>query len=61
MIIHLQCCNVNSIKSITNKSFQVLQLFTTVWITHTNIMSIVCRDLVLVERMQCTVLSGEAT
>jgi hypothetical protein len=35
--INLQCCNINSIKSIKNKPFQVLQLFTTVWIMRTNI------------------------
>jgi hypothetical protein len=33
---NLQCCNINSNKSIKNKPFQVLQLFTTAWIMHTN-------------------------
>jgi hypothetical protein len=35
-------------------------VFTTVWILHTNICVDLCRDLVLVERMQCNVSGDKA-
>jgi hypothetical protein len=57
--INSQRCTINSIKSIKNKPFQVLQSFATVWIMRTDIASIVRRDLVLVQLMQCVVSSGE--
>ena len=45
--INLQCCNINSIRSINNKPFQVLQLFTTVLSCIQTSVSIVYRDIVL--------------
>jgi hypothetical protein len=46
MTINLQCCNINSTKSVNNKPFQVLQLFATVRSHIQTSVSIVCRDLV---------------
>jgi hypothetical protein len=60
--IHLKFCVINVlkiIKNIKNDLFQVLQLFTAVWIIHTNICIDHNIDLVQVEQMLCVVLGGE--
>jgi hypothetical protein len=61
IIINLQCCNINTIKSIKISRSSCCSFSRLYGSCIQRSMSIVCRDRVLVERIQCLVSNGGET